>query len=204
MQLSPTCLKIDRPNAKAMLHGFRKGGKLQRQSIWLAVRDRTFPALITLQHAPTRFKVSRTGKEMDPANFATPLKYIAGLDCEYFIRNEMTLWETLCSNGLFDIWEPEQPYLRFAQGKSEPAKFRIQLLRIYEIDREFSTGDIRFVSTRVDRLVSPRREVAIRRPLIPDDEFDALKDLNRLGDGVKKLNNLRLFIFMRYSGLKDE
>ncbi len=25
-----------------------------------------------------------------------------------------------------------------------------------------------------------------------------------VGDGVKKLNNLRLFIFMRYSGLKDE
>lgn len=180
MQLDTTCLKIDRPNAKAMVHGFRKEGKLHRQAIWLAVKDGAFPALLTLQRTATPFKVSRIGQEMDSENFSMPLKYVVALDSEYFIRNEMALWESVCSNGLFDIWQPGQPYLRFAQAKSKPAKFRIQLLRVYEIDYEFKSGDIQFVSDRIDRLVSSTREVVIRQPLIPDDGFKVLKALLEL------------------------
>lgn len=177
MQLDPICFKIDRPNAKAMLHGFRRDGRLVRQSIWLAVRDRAFPALLTLQRAPSRFKLSRIGEAMEPENFSMPLKYVAGLDSEYFIKNESALWEAVCSNGLFDVWSSGAAFLRFAEARSDPAEFRIQLLRIYEIGREFSAGEIRSVTARIDRLISSTREVEIKGPVIADDQFGALKDL---------------------------
>lgn len=178
MQLEATCLKIDKPNAKAMVHGFRKNGKIHRQSIWLAVKDRPFPALLTLMRTRTGFKLSPTGEALGPEkDIEIPLKYVAALDCEYFIRNEMPLWATVCSNSLFDIWDPGAPSHFFAIKKSEPAKFRIQLLRIYEIVHEFHSNDISSASDWIDQLVSPIREVAIRRPLISDDDFTALTDL---------------------------
>ena len=177
MKLDSTCLKVDRPNAKAMIDGFEKEGKVHRQSIWLAVKDRQFPALLTLQRVPTRFKMSVIGERMDPESFAIPLKYVADLDSEYFVKNTMSLWQILCSNGLFDIWQPDQPYERFAQSRSHPSRFRIQLLRVYEIDNEFAPTDIEYASTRIDKLISPVRHVAVRRPLIADVDFAGVKAL---------------------------
>ena len=175
MQLDRICLKVDKPNAKAMVIGYRKKGRLHRTSIWLAVRNRAFPALLTTNRSPAGFKVSDIGRAMDAENFDMPLKYIADLDCEYFVKNRIALWERVCSNGLFDIWRPEEPYRRFAEAHSHSSQFRIQLLRIYEIDREFSQEDIEYASTRIDRLVSRTREVAILRPVVSDGRFSVLK-----------------------------
>jgi hypothetical protein len=177
MQLNKTCFKIDKPNAYAMIHGFRKNGKLYRQSIWLAVKKGAFPALLTLHRTPTRFHLSRIGEELDAENFTMPLKYIAICDCEYFVKNEMPLWETACSNGLFDIWDPTAPYKRFEQSKGGRDKFRIQLLRIYEIDHEFNNDDIRFASSRIDQLKSTNQEVSKIRPVISNEDFNNLKAL---------------------------
>jgi 5-methylcytosine-specific restriction endonuclease McrA len=161
-----------------MVHGFQKpDGKLHRQSIWLAVagNEEDFPKLLTLQKK-CGFKLSPIGKKMDVEDFVLPLKYIAKLDSEYPVRNEMALWKMVCSNGLFDIWDPAAPYKRFAQAESDPAKFRIQLLRIYEIDHEFSKDDIK-INDRSDHLIPPIPEVENGTPVIPDDEFGVLRDL---------------------------
>jgi hypothetical protein len=61
MQLQEICFKIDKHNAKAMIHGFQKAGELHRQSVWLATKNSRFPALVTLQRSATRFKVSEVG-----------------------------------------------------------------------------------------------------------------------------------------------
>ena len=175
MQLSKVCLKVDKPNAKAMVIGYRRNRRICRTSIWLAVRDRAFPALLTTNRSPTRFQVSDVGRAMDAEKFDMPLKYIADLDSQYFVRNEIALWEEVCSNGLFDIWRPEAPYLRFDESQSQSRQFRIQLLRIYEIDREFDKEDIEYASTRIDRLVSTTREVEILQPVISDYWFKPLK-----------------------------
>jgi hypothetical protein len=178
MQLEKTCFKIDKPNAKAMIHGFPKNGKLNRQSIWLAVKDRAeLPELLTFNRTPTRFRLSRIGEEMDAENFAIPFKYIAELDDQYFVKNEMALWETVCSNGLFDIWDPTAPFKRFEDSKSPKSKFRIQLLRIYEIDHALNTDDIRFASSRIDQLKSLNQDVSKIRPVISNEEFIKLKDI---------------------------
>jgi len=177
MRLQESCFKIDRVNAKAMIHGFRKGGQHYRTAIWLSVRDGRFPALITLQRSRTPFQPSRIGRAMDPDNYVIPLKYIATLDSQYFVRNEMPLWEELCSNGLFDVWEPTEPYRRFAEARSNPAKYRIQLLRIYEIDHEFKPTDVKPASTRIDKLVPYDREVELTRAVIDDVDFSRIKAL---------------------------
>ncbi|OQA01813.1 MAG: hypothetical protein BWY69_01257 [Planctomycetes bacterium ADurb.Bin401] len=183
MELNKTCFKIDKPNAKAMIDGFWKDGKLYRQSIWLAVKnwltvkDRVSPPLLTFNRTPTRFYLSRIGEEMDAENCVIPFKYIAELDREYFVKNEIPLWKTVCSNGLFDIWDSEAPYKRFALSKSDPAKFRIQLLRIYEIDHEFNYDDIRNVSPRIDKLKSLNQKVKKIDPVISCQEFRNLKEL---------------------------
>jgi len=174
MKLQETCFKIDKPNAQAMIKGFHKNGKLHRQSIWLAVKLLPFPALLTLQRSPTRFKVSEVGKRMESNKFKMPLKYVATLVSEYFIRNNINLWKTLCSNDLFDIWKPSEPYRRFTQANSHPKNFRIQLLRIYEINYEYSLSDINFASSRIDRLVVPNRNVKAIRPVISDSVFNKL------------------------------
>ena len=176
MQLANSCFKVDKPNGKAMIEGFIKDGQKYRQSIWLAVRDGDFPSLLTLQRAATRFQVSSIGYAMSADDFALPMKYGVFLDCEYFVRNEMALWQTVCSNGLFDIWLPDQPYLRFSNAKSNPSKFRIQLLRVYEISPEVRAQDIKHASDRIDQLVNSL-EVNIVRPVIPDHLFDQLKVL---------------------------
>ena len=175
MQLNRTCLKVDKPNAKAMVRGYRRKGRLCRTSIWLAVKDGKFPALLTTNRAPTRFKVSDTGEAMDAEKFDMPLKYIADLDWEYFVQNKMSLWEDLCSNSLFDIWRPSEPFRRFYEAKSDPSQFRIQLLRIYEIDHAFRKRDIKHASSRIDWLDCPTRTVKILRPVISDKQFSALK-----------------------------
>ncbi len=167
-----------------MIYGVRKeDGKPYQQSIWLAVKDwltakdRYSPALLTFNRTHTRFELSRIGEEKDAENVKIPFKYIAELDCEYFVRNKLELWERLCSNGLFDIWNPRAPYKRFDQAKSDPAKFRIQLLRIYEIDHEFNDNDIRNASSRVDKLKSSNIEVTKIGPAISNEDFRNMKEL---------------------------
>ncbi len=183
MRLNKNCLKIDKPNAIAMINGFQKDGKLIHQSIWLAVKDRPKPPeppeLLTFNRSRTQFSpsLSRIGKGLKAEeNFAIPFKYIAKLDEQYFVRNEMTLWEEICSNGLFDIWDPEGPYKRFKNAKSDKKKFRIQLLRIYNIDYEFHKNEIEPANNRLDRLIQPSREANEGDAVIPDGDFFKLKD----------------------------
>jgi hypothetical protein len=177
MRIGERCFKIDKPNAKAMIEGFWKNGKRYRQAIWLAVYDFPFPALITLQRARSPFQLSVTGRAMDAEEFMMPLRYAAVLAGEYFVDNVLPLWETLCRNTLFDIWSPVAPYTRFAQAESHPSKYRIMLLRVYEIDHTFRSGDIEHASSRIDRLVNLNRDVGVIAPVIPDDEFTALTKL---------------------------
>jgi hypothetical protein len=112
MEVDQRCFKIDRPNAMAMISGFYKNGKLHQQSIWLDVTAKPFPMLISLNRRPTRFRLSELGRHHNPEEFSIPYRYIAMLDSEYYIKNDIRLWEKICSNGLFDIWDPISPCCR--------------------------------------------------------------------------------------------
>jgi len=175
--LNRRCFKIDKTNAKAMIEGFIKNNRLIHQAIYCDVVKKPFPMLITLNRGPTKFEMSRIGLALDPESFSIPYSYVAFLKEEYFIKNEMSLWEEICKNGLFDVWVPDAPYKRFQDCNSDPSKFRIILLRIYEINEEFSKDDIRSVSDRIDHISSHNLMVTIKKAVISDGEFLEIKDL---------------------------
>ena len=180
IELHQVCFKIDKANAKAMIEGVTTDdGSLIRQSIWLDVKSKHFPMLVSTNKSPSRFNrlLSASGISLQPEDYEPRLKYVADLDSEYFVRNEMGLWDILCKNGLFNIWTPEAPYLRFAQAKVDSDKFRICLLRLYEIDREFVADDVIPVTNRIDHLKSTRKKVITIRPMISESDFGRLRNL---------------------------
>jgi hypothetical protein len=160
-----------------MIAGFSDHGEIRHQSIWVDVAKKPFPMLITLNRAPSQFKLSEFGERLGPERFTLPLKYIATLDSEHPIQNTVALWETLCTNGLFNIWDPTAPYDRLSKSKSDPSGFHIQLLRLQEIDREFKPEDIIPANRWIDHLIATDRSVNILRPVIPDEEFQRIKRL---------------------------
>lgn len=186
MELQRHCFKIDRPNAKAMIEGFRdKDGRLVHQSIWLDVKNKQFPMLVTLNRTPTKFRsdLSDCGKNLNSDNYSIKHKFIVHLDSVYFVRNDMSLWKDVCSNGLFNIWEPEAPFSRFENSEGDEANYRICLVRLYEVYEEFKQQEIVAATKRIDHLESPSRNVTIKRAISSDEEFRRTRKL--LDDSVR-------------------
>jgi hypothetical protein len=125
---------------------------------------------------------------LDPESFLIPYKYVAFLEEEYFIKNEMPLWEEICKNGLFDVWVPDAPSRRFKECKSNPSNFRILLLKIHEIDEEFHKNEIASVSDRIDHIIGPNLRVTLKKPVVEYREFQEIKDLleTSIGKFLKK------------------
>jgi hypothetical protein len=170
-----------------MIEGFRdKDGNLVRQSIWLDVRSKQFPMLVTLNRTPTKFRsdLSDCGIKLNSDDFSINHKFIVHLDSVYFVKNDMSLWNDVCSNGLFNIWKPEAPFSRFKDSESDAANYRICLLRLYEIYEEFKSHEIVAVSSRIDHLKPPNRVVTIKKAILSDEEFRKTRKL--LEDSVCK------------------
>lgn len=190
--LSKRCFKIDKSNAKAMIFGFEKDEQTFHQAIYCDVVEKPFPMLITLNRSPTKFQLSQIGFELNaesPYNkFSIPYKYIVLLDSVYPIKNDLRLWERVCNNGLFDIWDPSAPFKRFNDSVS--LRNKIILLRIYEIYEEFDEIEIEPVSDRIDHITSNRNlEVTLKNPVINDEEFKKIKEL--LENSLKDYTELK-------------
>ncbi|MCX5827287.1 MAG: hypothetical protein NTV58_04705 [Deltaproteobacteria bacterium] len=175
MKLDKRCFKIDKTNAKVMIVGYQKDGAINRQSIWCAVQDYPFPMLITLNRTRTKFPMSSVGERLFSDHYSIPYKYIATLDSEYFIRNDMGLWDVVCHNGLFDVWKPNAPYMRFDDSSSPRSKYRIQLIRIWQIREEFRQDEIKYASDRIDHLISWTNPVTPEKPVINEEDFRNIK-----------------------------
>jgi len=177
MEIDRICFKLDKPNAKALIEGFLKDGKVIRQAIYCLVREKKLPMLITLNRTKTKFPLSRIGEKLNDDITPIKYKYVANIVQEYFIENKIELWTEICNNDLFDIWEPIAPYNRFKQAKTDPSKFRIGLIRIYEIEEEFLKSDISFVSDISDSIKDmSKQHVTIKKPLIDDITFNKIKE----------------------------
>jgi len=173
-----TCFKIDKPNAKALIYGFEKDGHLIHQSIYCGVKKRSFPMLVTYNKYPSRFSLSKIGFNLDYNNAPLRIKYVADFVQEYFIDNSIELWNKICNNGLFDIWLPEAPFARFKDAKTDPSKYRIVLLRIFEIEEIFDESDINHANARIDKIKeNSKLQVTIKKPIIDDLTFSKIKDL---------------------------
>ena len=188
--LSKRCFKIDRINASGMIEGFKEDEKITHTSIWCDVKLKPFPMLITLNKGQTPYKGSFLAREIDSHEYKH--KYIAIFDSQYFIKNDWGLWETICHNGLFDIWMPDDPYKRFDDPKickSSPSTFRIVLLRIWEIEEEIEKEDIIKKSNYVHEIPNNNLNVTLKRPIINDEKFEEIKTL--LQKSIKNYPNLQ-------------
>jgi len=176
--IEKTCFKIDKSNANALIGGFDKDGKLIHQSIYCDVKKRSFPMLITYNKYPSKFPLSKIGFDLDNNNAPLRIKYVADFVQEYFIDNTIELWNKICNNGLFDIWLPEAPHLRFKGAKADPSKYRIVLLRIFEIEEIFDESDIRHANARIDKIKeNSKLQVTIKKRIIDDLTFNKIKNL---------------------------
>jgi hypothetical protein len=119
--------------------------------------------------------MSSVGERLLSDDYSIPYKYVATLDSEYFIRNDMKLWDVLCHNGLFDVWTPNAPYMRFEDSSSPRSKYRIQLIRIWQIKEEFRQDEIEHASDRIDHLLSCNNPVTPDKPVINNEDFRNIK-----------------------------
>jgi len=190
IKISPNCFKIDKPNFTALTKGFVKNGTRIHQAIWCDVKKKQYPALFTVQKSKARhdYPLSKIGDEFNDGIRPKEYKYIAELVEEYFITNKIELWEKLCNNGLFDIWEPQALFNRFKNTKADASQYRIALLRVYEIEEVFVQNDI--ISTSfLDRINDLNKLiVTAKKPVIDDNTFSKIKEL--LENSIAEFNNL--------------
>lgn len=188
LTLSNVCFKIDRANAKAMIEGFIGNSQKIHQCIYCMSKNTDFPKLITLnktKDVTDRFPLSQIGLNMQSDNYSIPLQYIVQLVDKYYIKNDLNMWNEICTNNLFDIWLPQAPYKRY-QVKTYAKNFYIALLRVYKINEKISNNDINWG----DRYHSLKQsiEVTIEKPIVDDGVFNKTKVL--LEDTLQKIKIL--------------
>jgi len=187
LQLNIHALKVEKQNAKALVEGFSKNSLLYYSSIFTAHKNakslhknfRRIPKLLTVFKGQPKkeYPLSEIGKDLHAKDYELRKNYVAVLDKIFHIKNNIKMWEELCSNGIFDIWEPKAPY-NSLNGKDDPM---ILLLRIFEIDYDFT---IRIVpkNNYIDTIKYfdnngipiPISKVRIIRPIISNNSFESI------------------------------
>jgi len=184
-QLAQNTFRLDWTNAKALITGFPKNGKKIHQIMYCFTRVPQFPALISYNRSKTRFELSEIGWNLNNQTNLPPLKYIADLIDTYIVDNDIKLWEIVCNNGLFDIWQPIAPFTRFQESRS--GAYYIGILRIYEIEETFVLGKDVIENSNLRNppsIINNKRNVTILRPVITDEEFYSSVQL--LEDSIKQ------------------
>lgn len=207
--LNEECFKIDRVNGWSMIEGIIKNDKsinqaiycVTNQSIWgdkkcrLITYDDTIPYE---KYLSTDFGIPMRDKhKKDPK-----LKYIAVTDTLYEIKLDEKLWDILCYNGLFDIWQPKAPmerYNDYFKRKYENEKFQkrqfakkdlnkefflgIALIRLYEIEGNgfsrfdfYKRNEFDFAPHLDTTYGKSVLNVIINRPVICKNEFIGIKN----------------------------
>lgn len=201
VQIPRATPKVERENAWAITNGYRKSAGLYYVSIFTALedavilkngfteRDRFIPQLLSYRTSQEeQYPVSKWGLLMGVSDYTHPFlllhRYVAILDRIFYIKKEfhddrgMELWEVLCNNGIFDIWEPVAPYHRLTGhfdlergGKKNIMRPQILLLRVFELDR---TLGVEHRKTHTDLVVSSGdgTPLTLKKPVIPYDVND--------------------------------
>jgi len=174
MWLNEQTLKVERENAKAMIEGFDKGADHYHVSIFTAHKQaksiqmnfKEVPKLLSTKRSPPRpeYPLSPIGRALWADRYEPKYKHVAVLDRIFHIHNTLGIWKELCSDGVFDIWDPVAPYNSLV-GKADP---QILVLRIFEIDRSFH-DDLQY-GQYCDKI--PLMHVKPLTPIIPQNEKD--------------------------------
>ncbi len=185
ININSHALKVEKQNAKAMIDGFRKNNNRYYVTIFCAHKKaksiendfKKRPKILTAtrRSRPNKeYPLSPIGENLNANNYDIPAKYIAVLDRIFHIDNDIKIWEELCNNGVFDIWEPQAPFNNL-DGKIDQM---ILLLRIFQIDCDLTKQIER--GTYFDKITE--QNVKIVRPIIHNNEFEDI--INKVKDAV--------------------
>lgn len=178
-----------------MIEGFVKDGQRYNVTIFTAHANawsmragnfrQTAKLLTPKKAAPDhQYPLSPIGLNLDTSGygFGSPSDYIAVLDTILHIENHESIWRTLCTNSIFDIWDWLAPF-NSLNGKADPM---ILVLRIFQVDHCF-TGELREAGNRRYGVV-PEQPVGIIREVVPNDRFEEIKNTlrNVLGRRLRK------------------
>jgi hypothetical protein len=167
-------LKVEKENFKAMIDGFWKNGRQYYVTIFTSHKDAKsiqnnffhLPKVLTTKRGNPRpeYPLSEIGKSLKSKEYNPPARYVAVLDRMLHIENDINIWDELCQDGIFDIWQPVAPF-NSLQGKQDPT---ILILRIFEANKDFSEEIEE--GTYFDKVKT--QEVQIVRPIIPYGKND--------------------------------
>lgn len=160
--------------------------------------NRLGPYLLDCKKSNSIFKISKIGKiyEKRIEKVALPLKYVAFIDSQIKIKITDSIFETLCCEKFFNLWNKEAP-LKFFRDKGNTEGYLI-IFRIFEIDREIS--EVSLKKGRKGRnfyykLKEPE-EIKFFKPIISNFEFSLEKEklinLLKKMDILIKSNNSKL------------
>lgn len=105
-------------------------------------------------------------------------KYILDVDSVYDLSEDENIRENifkeLCSNGIFDIWNPKAPCNRL-EGVNNA---QIELFRVFEIYNGINREDINVINSRFELHDKLKKDtyVDIKNPVLSDDEFKSTKN----------------------------
>ncbi len=182
IKINSYALKVERQNATAMTEGFWKDNKHYYVTISTAHKKaksmqkyfKTIPKILVQKRRKRRpeYLLSSIGKKLNVSNYKD--KYVAVLDRIFHIKNNINIWNKLCLNGVFDIWEPKAPF-NSLNGKTDQM---ILLLRIFQIDCDLTNIIER--GKYYDKITE--QNVKIVRPIIPYNKYDNLYSRNYDGE----------------------
>ena len=186
-------LKVERRNALGMIEGFHN---IQGQRFFSTIftahetakslqgnfRSKLItdirPKLITLikKHKKKYVPNFRILDKYAVKNYQHKYTYVAFLDRIFHIKNSYDIWEKLCNNGIFDIWDPIAPYNSLIDEDTQIEKKdpMILLLRIFEVENDFSQKVKPWIYW--DNIESPPIKLKIVRPMIPQNKNDQFSD----------------------------
>lgn len=174
IRINSHTLKVERENFKAMIDGFWKNGRQYYVTIFTSHKEAKsiqndfvhLPKVLTTKRGNPRpeYPLSETGKSLKSKEYNPPAKYVAVLDRMLHIENNINIWNELCQDGIFDIWQPVAPF-NSLEDKQDPT---ILILRIFEMNKDF-TSEIE-EGTYFDKVET--QEVQIIKPIIPYNKGD--------------------------------
>ncbi|MCD4676107.1 MAG: hypothetical protein K8S18_08955 [Desulfobacula sp.] len=189
VELSQNTFKVDRLNFLALTDGMEKNNEIIKTAIYVT-DGKAFskighdfkkkPRLLTIfksentQSNSKKFTPSVLGKnllEKYKGRTISSFEYAVVLSTIFEIKNKIGVWEKLCTNGIFDIWDDKGgPYKRLEKANNP----KILLMRIYKINKSFSKESLFYHVNRpypIDIKEGIDRHVLLESPVIEQNDF---------------------------------
>ena len=138
-------------------------------------KNRMGPFILDTKKSSTNFQLSSIGssylKDIENKNYMP--KFIAFVDEQIKININKDLFDKICKNGFFQIWNPEGP-MKYFEGKQEGY---IILFRVYELENPIDENLLEKGRKGRNYYYGLSKDVVykIKKPVLEDDKYLSIK-----------------------------